>query len=88
MEHISSIEKDLSSDYTMSCIASGKPKPRIRWMRDGQLVILKLISLYCRITEQLSYSIAVNCSEPHWQLCEVSQNLFAVQPGVVTVAQQ
>lgn len=36
VEHISSIEKDLSSDYTMSCIASGKPKPRIHWLRDGQ----------------------------------------------------
>lgn len=35
-EHISSIEKDLSSDYTMSCKASGKPKPRIRWLKNGE----------------------------------------------------
>uniref|UniRef100_A0A671YBY5 Contactin 1 n=1 Tax=Sparus aurata TaxID=8175 RepID=A0A671YBY5_SPAAU len=38
VEHISSIEKDLSSDYTMSCMASGKPKPRIRWLKNGELL--------------------------------------------------
>ncbi|XP_069551350.1 contactin-1a isoform X1 [Brachyistius frenatus] len=38
VEHISSIEKDLSSDYTMSCTASGKPKPHIRWLKNGKPV--------------------------------------------------
>ncbi|KAM7002150.1 contactin-1a isoform 1-T4 [Tautogolabrus adspersus] len=37
VEHISSTEKDLGSDYTMSCIASGKPKPHIRWLKNGEL---------------------------------------------------
>ncbi|XP_060891776.1 contactin-1a [Labrus mixtus] len=37
VEHISSTEKDLSSDYTMPCIASGKPKPHIRWLKNGEL---------------------------------------------------
>uniref|UniRef100_A0AAQ5YCE9 Contactin 1 n=1 Tax=Amphiprion ocellaris TaxID=80972 RepID=A0AAQ5YCE9_AMPOC len=36
VEHISSIEKDLNSDYTMSCTASGKPKPHIRWLKNGK----------------------------------------------------
>ncbi|XP_031712628.1 contactin-1a isoform X2 [Anarrhichthys ocellatus] len=36
VEHISSTEKDLGRDYTMSCIASGKPEPRIRWLKNGQ----------------------------------------------------
>ncbi|XP_041852368.1 contactin-1a [Melanotaenia boesemani] len=36
LEHISSTEKDLHSDYTMSCIASGIPKPLIRWLKNGK----------------------------------------------------
>ncbi|XP_039989807.1 contactin-1a-like [Xiphias gladius] len=36
VEHISSTEKDLSSEYTMSCVASGKPKPRIHWLKNGE----------------------------------------------------
>ncbi|XP_040894799.1 contactin-1a [Toxotes jaculatrix] len=36
LEHISSTEQDLSSKYTMSCIASGKPKPRIHWLKNGE----------------------------------------------------
>ncbi|KAM8751101.1 contactin-1a isoform 1-T1 [Acanthopagrus schlegelii] len=44
VEHISSIEKDLSSDYTMSCMASGKPKPRIRWLKNGELLDRKEMS--------------------------------------------
>ncbi|XP_028286350.1 contactin-1a isoform X2 [Parambassis ranga] len=38
VEHISSAEKNLGSDYTMSCTASGKPKPRIRWLKNGEPV--------------------------------------------------
>ncbi|XP_074533175.1 contactin-1a [Halichoeres trimaculatus] len=37
IEQISSIEKNLNSEYTMSCTASGKPKPRIRWLKNGEL---------------------------------------------------
>ncbi|KAI3371148.1 hypothetical protein L3Q82_023779, partial [Scortum barcoo] len=44
VEHIRSAEKDLSSDYTMSCIASGKPKPRIRWLKNGELLDRKEMS--------------------------------------------
>ncbi|XP_041651588.1 contactin-1a-like [Cheilinus undulatus] len=49
VEHISSIEKDLDSAYTMSCIASGKPKPRIRWLRDGKQIDRKEMS-FSRLT--------------------------------------
>ncbi|XP_053174684.1 contactin-1a-like [Scomber japonicus] len=44
VEHISSTEKDLSSDYTMSCIASGKPKPSIHWLKNGELLDKKEMS--------------------------------------------
>ncbi|XP_071350262.1 contactin-1a-like [Trachinotus anak] len=36
VEHISSTEKDLNSEYTMSCVATGKPKPRIHWLKNGE----------------------------------------------------
>uniref|UniRef100_A0A7N6BN63 Contactin 1 n=1 Tax=Anabas testudineus TaxID=64144 RepID=A0A7N6BN63_ANATE len=36
VEHIRSTEKDLGSEYTMSCVASGKPKPHIRWLKNGE----------------------------------------------------
>ncbi|XP_034031989.1 contactin-1a [Thalassophryne amazonica] len=35
VEHISSTELDIGSDYKMSCVASGKPKPNIRWLKNG-----------------------------------------------------
>ncbi|TSK13409.1 Contactin-1a [Bagarius yarrelli] len=36
-EHISSSERDIGSDYTMSCITSGKPKPRVHFLKNGQM---------------------------------------------------
>ncbi|KAM7414915.1 hypothetical protein PAMA_019637 [Pampus argenteus] len=44
VEHISSTEKDLNSDHTMSCIASGKPKPNIHWLKNGELFDRKEMS--------------------------------------------
>uniref|UniRef100_A0A674P8R2 Contactin 1 n=1 Tax=Takifugu rubripes TaxID=31033 RepID=A0A674P8R2_TAKRU len=38
VEHITNTEKDLGSRYTMSCVASGKPEPQIRWMKNGELL--------------------------------------------------
>ncbi|KAK6317847.1 hypothetical protein J4Q44_G00111380 [Coregonus suidteri] len=34
-EFISSTERDISSDYTMSCEASGKPKPHVHWLKNS-----------------------------------------------------
>ncbi|XP_047248527.1 contactin-1a isoform X2 [Girardinichthys multiradiatus] len=36
VEHIVNTEKDLHSDYTMSCNAKGVPKPQIRWLKNGE----------------------------------------------------
>ncbi|KAM4573818.1 contactin-1a isoform 1-T3 [Odontesthes bonariensis] len=44
VERISSTEKDLHSDYNMSCIASGKPKPQIRWLKNGKPIDRKEMS--------------------------------------------
>lgn len=40
----------------MSCVASGKPKPHIRWLKNGEPVRFKVINLYCPIIEQFSCS--------------------------------
>lgn len=45
VEHITSTEKDLGSHYTMSCVASGKPEPQIRWMKNGELVTRDSLTL-------------------------------------------
>uniref|UniRef100_W5UJ45 Contactin-1a n=1 Tax=Ictalurus punctatus TaxID=7998 RepID=W5UJ45_ICTPU len=37
VEQISSSERNIGSDYTMSCIASGKPKPHVYFLKDGQM---------------------------------------------------
>uniref|UniRef100_A0A3B3V3F9 Contactin 1 n=1 Tax=Poecilia latipinna TaxID=48699 RepID=A0A3B3V3F9_9TELE len=36
VEHIVNTEKDLYSEYTMSCIAKGVPKPQISWLKNGE----------------------------------------------------
>uniref|UniRef100_A0AAY4DXS2 Contactin 1 n=1 Tax=Denticeps clupeoides TaxID=299321 RepID=A0AAY4DXS2_9TELE len=36
LEDISSTEKNIGSAYTMSCLASGKPKPHVHWLKNGQ----------------------------------------------------
>lgn len=33
--HINSTERDVQSDYTMTCEASGKPRPHVHWLRNG-----------------------------------------------------
>ncbi|KAJ8002672.1 hypothetical protein DPEC_G00161320 [Dallia pectoralis] len=35
-ESINSTERDIGSDYTLSCMASGKPKPHIRWLKNSR----------------------------------------------------
>lgn len=77
VEHINSTEKDLGSDYTMSCVASGKPKPEIRWLKNGQLVVC---SFYCSSVYLSNLDLAVKYS------ATPSANLL--QPNTATVAQQ
>ncbi|KAG7456081.1 hypothetical protein MATL_G00247960 [Megalops atlanticus] len=35
VEHISNMEKDIGSELTMSCEATGKPLPEVRWLKNG-----------------------------------------------------
>uniref|UniRef100_A0A803V862 Contactin 2 n=1 Tax=Ficedula albicollis TaxID=59894 RepID=A0A803V862_FICAL len=36
LDVISDTEADIGSDLRWSCVASGKPRPTVRWLRDGQ----------------------------------------------------
>lgn len=36
VEYINTTEKGLGSEHSMSCVASGKPKPHIRWLKNGK----------------------------------------------------
>lgn len=36
LDVISDTEADIGSDLRWSCVASGKPRPAVRWLRDGQ----------------------------------------------------
>lgn len=38
VEHIVNMEKDIGSELTMSCVATGKPKPHIHWLKNGEPV--------------------------------------------------
>uniref|UniRef100_A0A8C1SSS2 Contactin 1 n=1 Tax=Cyprinus carpio TaxID=7962 RepID=A0A8C1SSS2_CYPCA len=37
VEKISSSERDIGSDYIMSCLASGKPKPHVHFLKNGRM---------------------------------------------------
>ncbi len=38
LEKISSSERDIGGDYIMSCLASGKPKPHVHFLKNGRMV--------------------------------------------------
>uniref|UniRef100_A0A9J8AYM1 Contactin 1 n=1 Tax=Cyprinus carpio carpio TaxID=630221 RepID=A0A9J8AYM1_CYPCA len=38
VEKISSSERDIGGDYIMSCLASGKPKPHVHFLKNGRMV--------------------------------------------------
>lgn len=68
MEHISSAEKNLGSEHSMSCIASGKPEPRIQWLKNGELVQHSLtgvrnvdvaVEIIGKLLAESVYSVAV-----------------------------
>ncbi|XP_067293393.1 contactin-1a [Pseudorasbora parva] len=37
VEKISSSERDIGGDYNMSCVASGKPKPHVHFLKNGRM---------------------------------------------------
>ncbi|XP_059391994.1 contactin-1a-like [Carassius carassius] len=37
LEKISSSERDIGGDYIMSCLASGKPKPHVHFLKNGRM---------------------------------------------------
>lgn len=40
VEHINDTEKDIGSDLYWPCVATGKPIPTIRWLKNGVSVSL------------------------------------------------
>uniref|UniRef100_A0A3Q3JLT3 Ig-like domain-containing protein n=1 Tax=Monopterus albus TaxID=43700 RepID=A0A3Q3JLT3_MONAL len=81
VDHISSTEEDLNSEYTMSCRASGKPKPHIRWLKNGEPVIYKLINPFCILTFDDSGMYQCIAENPHGVIyANAELRVFACAP--------
>ncbi|KAI4877290.1 hypothetical protein NFI96_011836, partial [Prochilodus magdalenae] len=101
VEHISSSERDIGSDYTMSCLASGKPKPHIHFLKDGEMYArheLRFTDLtpddsgmYQCIAENRHGVIYANAelrvfvSAPSFELNPVKQRLLGAKNGQVVI---
>ncbi|KAL7858029.1 hypothetical protein AOLI_G00181310 [Acnodon oligacanthus] len=101
VEHISSSEKGIGSDYTMSCLASGKPKPQIHFLKNGQMygkhelrftdMTFDDSGMYQCIAENRHGVIYANAelrvfaSPPSFELNPVKQRILGAKNGHVVI---
>uniref|UniRef100_A0AAR2JBK2 Contactin 1 n=1 Tax=Pygocentrus nattereri TaxID=42514 RepID=A0AAR2JBK2_PYGNA len=95
VEHISSSEKGIGSDYTMSCLASGKPKPQIHFLKNGQMHELRFTDMtfddsgmYQCIAENRHGVIYANAElqvPPSFELNPLKQRVLGAKNGHVVI---
>uniref|UniRef100_A0A8C6WW58 Contactin 1 n=1 Tax=Neogobius melanostomus TaxID=47308 RepID=A0A8C6WW58_9GOBI len=88
VEYINNTEKGLGSEHAMSCEASGKPKPHIRWLKNGKPVnFSKKCGMYQCIAENrhgssMAMLSCVSCA-PTFEHSPVKRELAARNGRVV-----
>uniref|UniRef100_A0AAY4DVU5 Contactin 1 n=1 Tax=Denticeps clupeoides TaxID=299321 RepID=A0AAY4DVU5_9TELE len=88
LEDISSTEKNIGSAYTMSCLASGKPKPHVHWLKNGQSVSVLgggLISFISAATPALTSTRLCSASAPTFLLSPVKKKILVAKNGRVVI---
>ncbi|XP_036432204.1 contactin-1a isoform X1 [Colossoma macropomum] len=101
VEHISSSEKGIGSDYTLSCLAGGKPKPQIYFLKNGQMygkhelrftdMTFYDSGMYQCIAENRHGVIYANAelrvfaSSPSFELNPVKQRILGAKNGHVVI---
>ncbi|KAK2834771.1 hypothetical protein Q7C36_015472 [Tachysurus vachellii] len=101
VKHISSSERDIGIDYTMSCVASGKPKPHVYFMKNGQMYFKHELhfthltsddsGMYQCIAEnrhgviQANAELRVFVGAPSFEFNPVKQRLLGAKNGRVVI---
>uniref|UniRef100_A0A9J8B3E3 Contactin 1 n=1 Tax=Cyprinus carpio carpio TaxID=630221 RepID=A0A9J8B3E3_CYPCA len=99
VEKISSSERDIGGDYIMSCLASGKPKPHVHFLKNGRMhlksdqlkINLHLAGMYQCIAENRHGTIYANAelrvfaSAPSFEWNPVKPKLLGAKNGRVVI---
>ncbi|XP_028666776.2 contactin-1 isoform X1 [Erpetoichthys calabaricus] len=100
-EHINDTQRDIDSDMSWSCVATGKPKPTIRWLKNGvaygtgEMKFYKLTlydaGMYQCIAENRHGSIYANAelkvlaSAPDFEMNPVKKKILGAKGGRVVI---
>nr|XP_048692016.1 contactin-1 [Caretta caretta] len=101
VEHINDTERDIGSDLYWPCVATGKPTPTIRWLKNGvsfrrgelriQGLTVKDAGMYQCIAENIHGIIYANAelkvvaSPPNFELNPMKKKILAANGGRVII---
>uniref|UniRef100_A0A8C2I887 Uncharacterized protein n=1 Tax=Cyprinus carpio TaxID=7962 RepID=A0A8C2I887_CYPCA len=89
VEKISSSERDIGGDYIMSCLASGKPKPHVHFLKNGRMVPHDTRCLRTQILRNTASSstecVVFLASAPSFEWNPVKPKLLGAKNGRVVI---